>query len=93
MHTRLLVCRRFSGWLLIVVRHLVLHWWDPAEAVHEPGGVVPMGPVGGEEFDVGQEAQWTPSKRCVIAHGFGLVQPDRGLSQGIVSRRQLRLIR
>lgn len=53
MHTPLLVCRRLSGWLLIVVVGFVLHGWDPAEAVHEPGGAVPADPVGGEQIHVG----------------------------------------
>lgn len=35
VHTRLLVCRRLSAWLLIVVRDLVLHWWD-RPAIHSP---------------------------------------------------------
>ena len=63
MHTRLLVCLRLGGRLLSVVAGLELRWGCAVEAVHEPAGVVPVDPFGGEQLDVGQPVERTPSKR------------------------------
>ncbi|CAN5646442.1 hypothetical protein BH09ACT7_BH09ACT7_60550 [soil metagenome] len=93
MHTWLLVCSRGLGCVRSVVDRLVFDRWDAAKAVHEPVGVVPMHPVGGEEFNVGQSVQRAPPKRRVFADSFVFVQADRGFGQGVVPRLQLRSIR
>ena len=67
-----------------VVAGLELHRGCAFQAVHEPAGVVPVDPLGGEKFDVGQAVERTPADRGVRANGFGLVEADRGLGQGVV---------
>lgn len=84
VHTRLLVGLRYGGCLLGVVAGFELHWWCAIEAVHEPAGVVPVDPVGGEYFDVGYPVERAAAKGRVFTHGFGLVQADRGLGQGVI---------
>lgn len=84
MRTRLLVCSHGLGCVRSVMDGFEFDWWDTAQAVHEPVGVVPVHPVGGEQFHVDQAMQRAAPKRRVIANRFGLVQPDRRLGQGVV---------
>jgi hypothetical protein len=84
MHTLLVVCLRLGGRLLSVVAGLELHRGCAVQAVHEPAGVVPVDPLGGEHLDVGQPVERTPPERRVRADGVGLVQADGGLGQGVV---------
>lgn len=63
---------------------LELKEWDAAQAVHEVIGVVPVHPIGGEQFHFGQTVQRPPPKRWVAADGFGFVQPYRRFRQGVV---------
>ncbi len=83
MRTRLSV----SSWLLGVectIVSFVFGRWPQAEAVHDPGLVVPAGPVRSEELDVGEPGQWAAPERGIIADRFGFVEPDRGLGQGVI---------
>ena len=84
MHTGLWVCSRGLGCVRSVVDGLVLDGWDAAQAMHEPVGVVPVHPVGGEQFHVGQPVQRAMPERGVIADGFVLVEPDRGFGQSVI---------
>lgn len=85
MHTRLCVWCRWGGGLgCSVVGGLGFGRWDTAEAVHEPAGVVPVDPGGGDLFQVGQGADGAVPERGAVADAFGLVQPDRGLGEGVV---------
>lgn len=57
MHASLRVCRvRVAGTVVIVVLGLGFGGWPPAEAVHEPAGVVPVHPRGGDLLKVGPVA-------------------------------------
>jgi hypothetical protein len=55
MHSSLLVClARVGLGVLLMVLGLSFGWGPQAEAVHEPAGVVPVDPYGGDFFQVGQ---------------------------------------
>src|SRR5512132_2420258 len=58
--------------------------WDSSEAVHEALLVVPGYVVGGDVFDIGQRVQRASAKRRIGPDALVLVEPDRGLGQGIV---------
>ena len=60
-----------------------------ADGVVDPGGVEPVDPAGGFLFDLGSAS---PTPAPVVLDQLGLVEPDRRLDEGIVPRRQLRLI-
>lgn len=63
MHAWLLVCSLRLGCICSVVDGLVVDRWDAAEAVHEPVGVVPVHPLGGDQFDVGKAVQRASPER------------------------------
>jgi hypothetical protein len=85
VHTRLCVwCRRGGGFGCSVVGGFGFGWWDAAEAVHESAGVVPVDPGGGDLVQVGQSADGAVPEWGAVADAFSLVQPDRGLGEGIV---------
>jgi hypothetical protein len=64
MHASLRVCLvRVAGTVVIVVLGLGFGWWPPAEAVHEPAGVVPPDPGGGDLFNVRQGFQRAVAER------------------------------
>ena len=70
---------------------LVLDGWDAAQAVHEPVGVVPVHPLGGEQFDISQAMQGAPLERRVIAGVASvlyspIVVSARALSKAIPNR-------
>jgi hypothetical protein len=72
------------GHVFGIVLGFGLGGWDTAEAVHEALLVVPGHVVGGDQFNVGQSAQWAPAKRGVGADAFVLVEPDSGLGQSVI---------
>ena len=63
MHTWLLVCSLWLGCVCSVVDGLVLGRWDAAQAVHEPVGVVPVHPLGGQQFHVSEPVQRASPER------------------------------
>lgn len=83
MRTGLSVSSRLLGVECIVVG-FVLGRWSAAEAVHDPGLVVPADPVDGEEFDVGEAGQRPASERGIVTDRLGFVEPDRGLGEGVI---------
>jgi hypothetical protein len=56
-------------------------WWSPAEAVHEPAGVLPMDPKGGGVFEVGQGRDRSYAEGPFAADAFGFVEPHRRFGQ------------
>jgi hypothetical protein len=46
------VCDRLVVVVLSVVLGFCFLGWSPAEAMHQPGGVVPVHPFSGSELDV-----------------------------------------
>ena len=57
-----------------------------AEAVHEPAGVVPVHPGGGDLPDVGQGFLRPVPERRAVPGAFGFVETYGGFRQGSVSR-------
>ena len=66
---------------------LVLGRGPAVEAVHEPAVVVPVHPVRGDAFDVGEAAERPVPERGVAADAIVLVHADSGLGEGVVLRR------
>jgi hypothetical protein len=83
MHTWLLVCPQLGDNVMSVVLGFELDRRCAVQSVHEPVGVVPVNPFGGEQFHVGQPFQRAAAKRRVRPDGLGLVEPDRGLCQSV----------
>ena len=52
--------------------------------VHQPAGVVPVHPVGGDHLQVRQPLQRPSAERRVGSDAFVLVEPDRGLGERVV---------
>jgi hypothetical protein len=77
---------------LSVIGALVLVRRDIIEQAVQPAGVVPVDPLRRGVLDVVDGFQRASQERAVTAYGFGLVQPDRGLGQSVIPRRQLRSI-
>jgi hypothetical protein len=84
MHTSLRVTGVLSGLESSVVLGLGFRRWDAAQAVHQPGSVVPANPRRGDVLQVGQGTDRTGAKRGTLAHALGFVEPDRGLAQRVV---------
>jgi hypothetical protein len=55
-----------------------------AEPVHQPAGVVPVHPRGGNALHVGEAAQRAGAERGVLADALGLVQTGGRLRQSVV---------
>ena len=64
----------------------------PAQAVHEPFGVVPVHPGAGDLLQAGQGADGAVAEWRPAAGAFGFVQPDSRFRERIVPRRQMLLI-
>ena len=84
MHPRLRVHGRLAVTGLCIVFGFGLDRRDPAEVVHQPAGVVPVDPVGGDHFQVAEPIERPVPKRRVGPDACVLVQADRGLSERIV---------
>ena len=69
------------GVVLTVVGLFVLAWRGVLELPVEAGGVEPVDVLEHREFGLGAGVPW-----AVQLDEFGLEQPDRGLSQGVVVR-------
>src|SRR6476660_1318574 len=92
MHTLLRVTGVLSGVESSVELGLGFRGWAAPEPVHEPALVVPGHPRRGAVLQVGEGADRAGAERGTLAHALGLVQPDRGLAEPVVPRRQLRPI-
>jgi hypothetical protein len=71
--------------VLGIVAGLGVGVWDSAEAMHEPLLVVPADVVGGDQLDVAEVAERAASEGRVGAEALVLVQPDRGIGEGVLS--------
>src|SRR6478736_2103348 len=86
MHPSLRVTDRLVVTDLSVVVGFVFDRWTPAEAVHQPIVVVPGHPGAGGLLDVAEPGERACPKRWPGGGALGLVEPDRGLREGIVER-------
>src|ERR1022692_319734 len=84
MHPSLRVNGRLAVPVVSVVAGFRFGWGLAAEAVHEPAGVVPVDPGGGDVFQAGQGSDRAGPEGRVAASALGLVQAHRRLGQGIV---------
>ena len=63
MHPRLCVNDRLVVSGLRMVIGFGFGGWASVEAVHEPAGVVPVDPVGGDGLEVAEAGEWSAPKR------------------------------
>ena len=56
---------------------------DAAEVVHQPAGVVPIDPVGGDHLQIAEPVQRADPEWRVTPNAFVLVEADRGLGEGM----------
>ena len=88
MEARFCRQRVLRGGVVTVVLVLVFDGWDVADLALQSVGVEPSHPAHGGRLQIVYSTPGT----CV-AHALGLVQAHHALGEGIVSSRQLLLIR
>jgi hypothetical protein len=58
--------------------------WTSAQSVHEPAGVVPVHPGGGDLFEIGDATDRPGTERGSVSDALGPVQPDGRFREGVV---------
>jgi hypothetical protein len=63
------VSGRLAATVCRIVVGFCIGWWASVEVVHQPAGLVPVDPGGGDHLQVGESVEWAVAVHPIMSVG------------------------